>query len=125
MTGRYISSSGEVLRSEPLSVRRIASLPIDIFFGILGVLYSFFSSCFGIARAGNKTSASGGVYRRSGGAANKFGAPGDGGSGGSGSGGGGGGGSGGGGGGRRPGGGGSNIKGVADFANDPCASKGG
>ena len=120
MGGRYISSSGEVLRSEPLSLRRIASLPIDVFFGILGVMYSFFASCFGIARAGSKTSASGGVYRRSGGAANKFGTPGDGGSGGSGSGGGGG-----LGGGRSPGGGGSNIKGVADFANDPCAAKGG
>ncbi len=122
MGGRYISSSGEVLRTEPLSLRRIASLPIDIFFGLLTIIYAFFSSCFGIAKAGSKTSASGGIYRRSGNAANKFGTAGDVGSGG---GGGGSGGGGGGGSGRRPGGGGSNIKGVADFANDPCAAKGG
>ena len=64
----YITSSGQVLQQQPLTLKRVLYWPVDLFWGVALLLSAFFGSCFGVSRAGSKTSASGGaVVRRGGG----------------------------------------------------------
>ena len=64
----FIDSSGRLVRgSPPLTLGRALQLPAEFLWAVLGFVTLFFSSCFGVARAGQKTSASGGRVVRKGG----------------------------------------------------------
>ena len=95
----FIDSSGRLVRgSPPLTLGRALQLPAEFLWAVLGFVTLFFSSCFGVARAGQKTSASGGRVVRKGGPGGF-----------------------GGGGGGRP----STVRGMGDYKPDPCAAGGG
>jgi hypothetical protein len=46
----YITADGSIQTTEPWSVKKVAYIPIDIFWGIIHFVYVFFASICGVSQ---------------------------------------------------------------------------